>query len=133
MKWIERFFIVIILLPITLFVLFWAYEIFGMGVNHLATQRQTNTLQRNLEKEISDIEIVSVYSETGNTSGTSNHVDCLSSIIFSTQMQETEITACMSKYYTFDDLDCYVNQTDDGNYIFYINTSAPFRDNIEGQ
>lgn len=103
-----------------------------MGVNHLATQKQTNTLQRNLENEIPDLEIVSVYSETGNTSGTSNHVDCLSSIIFSTQMQETEIEACMSKYYIFDDFDCYVNQTDDGNYIFYINTSAPFRDNIEG-
>lgn len=132
MKWIERFFIVIILLPITLFVLFWAYEIFGIHINHLATQRQTNTLQRNLEKEISDIEIVNVYSETGNTSGTSNHVDCLSIITFSTQMQETEIEERMSKYYTFDDWDCYVNQTDDGNYIFYLNTSAPFRDNIEG-
>jgi len=133
MKWIERFFIVIILLPVTLFVLFWAYEIFGIHINHLATQKQTNALQQNLEKEISNIEIVNVYSETGNTSGTSNHVDCLSIITFSTQMQETEIEKCMSKYYTFDDWDCYVRQTDDGNYIFYLNTSAPFRDNIEGQ
>lgn len=132
MKWLQRLGIVVILLPTMLITIFIIYEFFGMGVNHLATQRQTNTLQRNLEKEISDIEIVSIYSETGNTSGTSNHVDCLSSIIFSTQMQEAEIEACMSKYYTFDNFDCYVNRTDDGNYIFYLNTSAPFRDNIEG-
>lgn len=132
MKWLQRLGIMIILLPTMLITTFIIYEFFGMGINHLATQRQTNTLQRNLEKEISDIEIVSVYSETGNTSGTSNHVDCLSIITFSTQMQETEIEERMSKYYTFDDWDCYVNQTDDGNYIFYLNTSAPFRDNIEG-
>ncbi len=75
MKWIERFFIVIVLLPITLFTLFIGYEIFGMCINHLATQIQTNTLQQHLESEIPDVEIVSVYSETGNTSGTSNHVD----------------------------------------------------------
>lgn len=132
MKWIERFFIVIVLLPITLFILFIGYEIFGLCINHLATQKQTNTLQRNLENEISDIEIVTVYSETGNTSGTGNHVDCLSSITFSTQMQEAKIEDCMSKYYTFDDLDCCVNQTEDGNYIFCLITSAPFSDNIEG-
>ena len=132
MKWIERFFIVIVLLPITLFTLFIGYEIFGMCINHLATQIQTNTLQQHLESEIPDVEIVSVYSETGNTSGTSNHVDCLSSIIFSTQIQESEIEARMSKYYTFNDWDCYINQTDDGNYMFYVNTSAPFPDNIEG-
>ena len=95
MKWIERFFIVIVLLPITLFTLFIGYEIFGMCINHLATQIQTNTLQQHLESEIPDVEIVSVYSETGNTSGTSNHVDCLSSIIFSTQIQESEIEARM--------------------------------------
>ncbi len=132
MKWLQRLGIVVILLPTILITIFIIYEYFGMCINHLTTQKQTNTLQRNLENEISDLEIISVYSETGNTSGTSNHVDCLSSITFSTEMQETEIETCMSKYYTFNDWDCYVNQTDDGNYIFYINTSAPFRDNIEG-
>ncbi len=132
MKWLQRLGIVVILLPTILITIFIIYEYFGMCINHLATQKQTNTLQRNLENEISDLEIISVYSETGNTLGTSNHVDCLSSIAFSTEMQETEIETCMSKYYTFNDWDCYVNQTDDGNYIFYINTSAPFRDNIEG-
>ena len=95
-------------------------------------KEQTNALQMNLESEISDIEIISVYSETGNTSGTGNHVDYLSSIIFSTEMQETEIEDRMSKYYMFDDGSCYVNKTDDGYYTIYINTPAPFADNIEG-
>ena len=132
MKWLKRFGIALLVLPIILIIIFILYEIFGMCINRIATREQTNTLQMNLENEISDLEIISVYSETGNTSGTSNHVDCLSSIIFSTQIQESEIEARMSKYYTFNDWDCYINQTDDGNYMFYINTSAPFRDNIEG-
>lgn len=86
----------------------------------------------NLENAISDIEILSVYSETGNTSGTGNHVDCLSSITFSTEMQETEIEDCLSEYYVFDGWSCYVDKTDNGNYIISVNTSAPFADNIEG-
>ncbi len=133
MKWLKRFGILILTLPITLLLIWGLYEIFGMCINHIATKEQTDTLQMNLENEISDIEIVSVYSETGNTSGTGNHVDCLSSITFSTEMQETEIEDCMSKYYEFDGWDCFVNKTDDGYYIIYINTSAPFADNIEGR
>ncbi len=82
MKWLQRLGIVVILLPTMLITIFIIYEYFGMCINHLATQKQTNTLQRNLENEISDLEIISVYSETGNTSGTSNHVDCLSSIAY---------------------------------------------------
>jgi len=108
------------------------YEVFGMCANHMAAKEQTNTLQRNLENEISDIEIISVHSETGNTSGTGNHVECLSSVIFSTEMQETEIEARMSKYYTLDEWSCYVNKTEDGYYTICIITSAPFADNIEG-
>lgn len=103
-----------------------------MCINHIATEKQTKTLQMNLENEISDVEIVSIYSETGNTSGTGNHVDCLSSIIFSTEMQKTEIEDRMAKYYVFDEWSCYINKTDDGNYMVYLNTSAPFADNIEG-
>lgn len=108
------------------------YEIFGMCINHIATKEQTNTLRMNLESEISDIEIISVYSETGNTSGTGNHVDCLSAIMFSTKMQEMEIEDCLSEYYVFDEWSCYVNKTEDGYYTIYINTSAPFADNIKG-
>lgn len=136
MKWLKRLGIVmlslIVVLPMILVVIFIVYEYLGMCVNHIATKQQTSTLQRNLENEIPDIEIVSVYSETGNTSGTGNHVECLSSILFSTEMQETEIEDCLSEYYVFDDWDCYVNKTDDGYYIFCIITSAPFSDNIEG-
>lgn len=124
--------VVILSLPITLVIVWGMYEIFGMCINHIATKEQTNTLRMNLENEISDIEIISVYSETGNTSGTGNHVDCLSSIMFSTKMQEMEIEDCLSEYYVFDEWSCYVNKTEDGYYTIYINTSAPFADNIEG-
>lgn len=132
MKWVKRFGIVMLSLPIALPVVWALYEIFGMYINHITTKEQTNTLRTNLESEISDIEIISVYSETGNTSGTGNHVECLSSITFSTEMRKTEIEECMSKYYVFDGWNYYLNKTDDGYYIIYINTSAPFADNIEG-
>lgn len=136
MKFLKRLGIIIISLPVALaaILVIWLiiYEIFGMCVNHMATRKQTDTLQTNLEREISDIEIINIYSETGNTSGTGNHVDCLSSVIFSTEMQETEIEECMSKYYVFDGWDCRVNKTDDGYYMISVNTSAPFADNIEG-
>jgi len=132
MKWLKRFGIGILTFPIILLVIFGLYEAFGMCINHIATKEQSNTLKTNLENEIFDIEIVSVYSETGNTSGTGNHVDCLSAIIFSTEMQKTEIEDCMSKYYVFDEWSCYVNQLDDGYYKIYVNTSAPFANNIEG-
>lgn len=132
MKWIIRLGIVIVFLPVMFAAIWGLYEIFGMCVNHLATREQTLTLQRNLETEISDLEIINVYSETGNTSGTGNHVDCLSSVRFSTEMEVTEIEDCLSDYYEFSLGGCYVGQTEDGNYIISVNMPAPFRDNIEG-
>ena len=132
MKLVKRVGVVLLSLPIILIVIFILYEIFGMCINHVATKRQTDKLQINLENKISDIKIVDVYSETGNTSGTGNHVDCLSAIKFSTKMQESEIESSMSEYYEFNEWSCFVNRTDDGNYVFYLNTSAPFKDNIEG-
>ncbi len=132
MKWLKRLGITVLLLPTILLVIWGLYEVYGMCVNHMTTEEQTRTLQANLETEISDIEIVSVYSETGNTSGTGNHVDCLSLIIFSTEMQKNEIEDRMSKYYVLDEWYCFVNKMDDGNYTIYINTSAPFVDNLEG-
>ena len=132
MRWVKRLGIMTLFLPVLLAVIWVLYQIFGMGVNYMATREQTNTLRTNLESEISDIELIDVYSETGNTSGTGNHVDCLSSIIFSTEMEEAEIEDCMSKYYDFDDWSCYVDKTDDGYYKIYINTTAPFADNIAG-
>ena len=132
MKWLKRTGLIVLFLPFLLIIIFILYEIFGACMNRLATNRQTEQLQTNLENEISDIDIKDIYSETGNTSGTGNHVDCLTSITFSTQMQEQEIKDCMSKYYTFDEWSCFVTKTDDGDYLFYLNTSAPFADNIEG-
>lgn len=132
MKCLKRFGIAILFLPVVLAGIWAVYEIFGMCINHIATREQTDILQRNLESEISDIEIISIYFETGNTSGTGNHVECLSSIVFSTEMQESEIEDCMSKYYVLDGWSCDVDKTEDGYYKIYIYTSAPFADNIEG-
>ncbi len=132
MKMLKRIGIALLSLPILLFVLFVLYEAFGMCVNHMAAKLQTDILMKNLSDGIPDIKIVDVYSETGNTSGTGNHVDCLSSITFSTEMEEVEIRNSMSEYYHFDEWSCYVRKTDDGYYLFYLNTSAPFEDNIEG-
>lgn len=132
MKWLKRTGLVLLALPIILIAILVLYEIFGMCVNHIATRRQTDRLLTNLEIEIPDIEVISVYSETGNTSGTGNHVDCLSTVIFSTQMQKFEIEKCMSECYTFDEWSCYVNKTDEEHYLFYLNTSAPFVNNLEG-
>lgn len=132
MKWLKRFGIIIVLLPVIFIVIGGVYETFGMCINHLATKEQTTILQNNLQKEISDIEIVTVYSKTGNTSGTGNHVDCLSSITFLTGLQKEEIENRMSKYYTLEEWDCYVDKTEEGTYMICISTSAPFVNNIEG-
>jgi len=132
MKRLKRAGLVLLFLPIVLIVFWVLYEIFGMCINHMATKHQTDRLQSALESRIPDIKILKIYSETGNTSGTGNHVDCLSSITFSTGMQDSEVKSVMSEYYDFEESGCYVIQTDDGNYLFYINTSAPFPDNIEG-
>lgn len=132
MKWLKRTGLFVLLLPVMTIAVFVLYEIFGMCVNHMTTGQQTSQLQANLESAIPDLQIISVYSETGNTSGTGNHVDCLSTIEFSTKMQESEIINKMSAYYEFDDWKCFVSKTETGNYLFYLNTSAPFADNIEG-
>ena len=132
MKWLKRTGAAVLLLPFLCSISFILYEVFGMCINHIATERQTAELRSNLESVIQDIQIISVSSETGNTSGTGNHVDCLSSITFSTQMQESEIKDSMAEYYELNEWSCYITKTEDGLYLFYLNTSAPFADNIEG-
>ena len=132
MKWLKRTGLLLLSLPFILIGLFILYEISGMCVNHLATHRQTAKMQADLRREIPDIIILDVYSETGNTSGTGNHVDCLSAVLFSTNMQETEVVRRLSAYYTFDGYGCSVTVTEDGNYYFSLTTSAPFADNLEG-
>lgn len=132
MNMLKRAGVAVLLLPFILILFFVLYEIFGMGVNHAATNKQTDKLLTNLESAISDIKIIDVYSETGNTSGTGNHVDCLSTVAFSTKLQKTEIEDKLSGYYEFDEWSCFVDETEDGYYLFYLNTAAPFSDNIEG-
>lgn len=132
MRILKRIGVLLLSLPFLIIVLLVLYEIFGMCINHMATKNQTERLQTNLESGIPDIKIINIYSETGNTSGTGNHVDCLSVITFSTKMQDFEIKDNMSEYYQFNEWNCYVAKTEDGNYLFYLNTSAPFVNNIEG-
>ncbi|MDE7232706.1 MAG: hypothetical protein K2N37_06510 [Lachnospiraceae bacterium] len=128
LKWIG---IVVLFLPFILIAAFIVFEMFGICVNHAATDRQTEKLQADLAEKISDVEFISVHSETGNT-GNGNHVDCVSEISFSTAMTESEIIGAMSESYDFDKDGCSVNKTDDGSYTFYQVTSAPFPDNIGG-
>ena len=132
MKRLKPLAVFLLSLPCILAVIWVAGEIFGMCANHMATRKQTSTLEEHLEREIPDIEIIRLYSETGNTSGTGNHVECLSSALFSTQMQKPDIEERLSKYYIFDEWSCYVDKTEDGYYIIYVNTSAPFPYNIAG-
>lgn len=131
MKHIKRIFTIMISFPFVLLGLFILYSLLGMGVNHISTYRQTKVLKANLEKTIEHIQITDVYSETGNTSGTGNHVDCLTRILFSTDSSLEEIKEGMSRYYEFSEWGCFVEETEEG-YLFYLNTSAPFADNIEG-
>lgn len=131
MKQMKRIIIVIISLPFILIGFYILFEIFGMCVNHISTDRQTKELTHNLTKAIADVEITDVYSETGNTSGTGNHVDSLSIVTFSSKKSLSEIKDSMSEYYEWDKGSCFVEERD-GSYVFYLNTSAPFADNIEG-
>ncbi len=132
MKGIKKVGIAMLLLPVILILAVISYEIFGMWMNHRATDRQTEKLEADIRKEIGDGEILEIYSETGNTSGTGNHVECLSVITFSTELTEEEIKEKMSEAYVFDGWDCYVEPGDEGFYTFYLKTSAPFPNNIEG-
>lgn len=132
MKWFKRIGIAILLLPFLLILGVIVFEIFGMGVNHAATDRQTKKLQTNLTEGITDIEIIHVDSETGNSSGTGNHVECMSRIIFSTEMTEPEIERIMAAHYDFDNECCVIRKEEDGTYSIYLETTAPFPDNIEG-
>ena len=134
MKNLKRIAIVIALVPcflVGLVVAYIAFEIFGMCVNHISTGMQTRKLEQNLTDAISDIKILDSYSETGNTSGTGNHVDSLSVVTFSSGKSLEEIHSSMAEYYEFSDWYCHIRETDAG-FEFYLCTSAPFRDNIEG-
>lgn len=157
MKIIKRMIIIIVCIPIALILVVIAFEIAGMIVNHTATWRQTEKLKNVIEKELTDAEIIDTYSETGNTSGTGNHVDMLSVVVFRTNESISDIEIKLKDYYEFDEWGCWVEKLDtmaeihepgsfwyqiwdemdisedsDNCYLMYLNQSAPFADNIEG-
>ncbi len=132
MKLFKGIGITILFLPFILMAGIIMFEIVGMCVNHAVTDRQTKKLQADLTERISDIEIINVDSETGNASGTGNHVECMSIITFSTGMAESEIKTAMPESYDFDNECCVIEEEEDGFYSIYLESVAPFPDNIEG-
>ncbi|MCI9626831.1 MAG: hypothetical protein HFI90_08610 [Clostridia bacterium] len=150
MKILKRIFIGIICIPVLMIL----FEIFGFIVNHIATNIQTAQLEKAILSELSMVEMIDTYSETGNTSGTGNHVDMLSVAVFKTEDTKTDIKNKLKNIYDFDDeFGCWVeelkeshehlngfsfwNKMDipedlDNCYMIYLNERAPFVDNIEG-
>lgn len=156
-KTAKRILIGVVCIPAILILVFIGYEIIGMTVNHAATAKQTRELKHSLRDNISNVEIIDEYSETGNTSGTGNHVDMLSIIIFRADSDiahiEDEVaglyekgdagvwvetlTEAKKRYEGYDSkANCYEYMTPPGDtsgyYVIYEENSAPFEDNIEG-
>lgn len=132
MKLLKRIGITIMFLPFILIAGIIIFEIVGMCVNHAATDRQTDKLKADLTEKISDIEIININSETRNASGTGNHVECMSMITFATEMPESEVKEIISEKYNLDNECCTIRKEEDDSYLIYLETSAPFPDNIEG-
>ncbi|SKB98702.1 hypothetical protein SAMN06296386_11228 [Lachnospiraceae bacterium] len=114
-------------IPLLLIAFMIVIEFVGYFANHAATDRQTKELRNVILQEIDDAEIIDEYSETGNTSGTGNHVDCLSRISFSSDKNQETIAEILDTNYEYLEL-----KSEKGIYIVTLNTSAPFPDNIEG-
>ena len=144
-------------LPFLLIGLFILYEAVGMAVNHAASAWQTRELARLLERELPQVEILDCYTETGNTSGTGNHVDMLSAVLFRPEAEREEILGACQKYGDMDEWSFWakplekVQAAREGHsyihpfleemsvpsdledcWLLYINKSAPFLNNIEG-
>ena len=121
--------VLISILAVPLLLIF--FEVFGMIVNHASTGIQTNRLRREIIDTIPNTEIISIESETGNTTGTGNHVDCLTRITFTSDLSLSEVQNKLSK--SCKGNDCYVKGTDKaGEYLFFLRKHAPFSGNIEG-
>lgn len=129
MKTIKRFLIGFLAVPLLLILI----EGFGIIVNHASTGIQTNRLKRDIVDSIPDTEIISVESQTGNTTGTGNHVDCLTLITFSSELSLSDVRDKLDDTYEWNDTSCYVEETEKaGEYLFLLRKRAPFADNIEG-
>ena len=129
MKTMKRFLIGFLAVPLLLILI----EVFGIIVNHASTGIQTNRLKRDIADSIPDTEIISVESQTGNTTGTGNHVDCLTQITFTSDLSLSDVRDKLDGTYEWNDLSCYVEETNKaGEYLFFLRKRAPFADNIEG-
>ncbi len=154
LKWTGIF---IIALPFVLILLWIGYQIFGASMNALATAKQTKQIQKHIQDTWQNANIIDTYSETGNTSGTGNHVDMSSVVLFRVDEDLDGVIEKLSAEYEFNATDCWVQQLDvvisyhqkdsgyynflehmelpddtDYCYIFVQNQSAPFADNIVG-
>ena len=127
MRVIKGIGIAVVGIPLLLIALFIVCEVFGAVVNHAATGKQTKEIRNMISEEIDDAQIIDVQSETGNSSGTGNHVDCLTRISFTSGKDEETIAGILDKGYEFFDL-----RSENDIYTVTIITGAPFRDNIEG-
>ena len=157
MKALQRMFKGLLMLPLVLVGLFVLYEVVGMAVNHAAGARQTAELVRLLERELPQTEILDRLTETGNTSGTGNHVDMLSAVLFRAEAEREDIELVLQTYDSLDEWSFWAEpmtkvQTNRENHpgvypflekmalpenlehcwLLYRNVSAPFVNNIEG-
>ncbi|MBQ9303503.1 hypothetical protein [Butyrivibrio sp.] len=119
--------ITIVSIPVLLLALFVVIEVVGSIANHAATNKQTNELTAYIEKSIEDASIIDMYSFTGNTSGTGNHVECESMITFNSDMSEDDVNNIFEVRYKYHEL-----EKKDGSYVITVYGDAPFPDNIEG-
>lgn len=156
MQVLKKVFIVILSIPVIIIGLFIIFEIFGMIVNHAAAGIQTRKLA-NTVKEIDGLEIMDTYSETGNTSGTGNHVDMRTILIVRTDKGILSLQECLKEYADMDEWSFQIEKLSDVKkaheeygylsrvydilkipdkdeecFLIYYMDSAPFADNIEG-
>ncbi len=119
--------ITIVSIPVLLLALFVVIEVVGFIANHATTNKQTKDLTAYIEKSIEDASIGDTYSFTGNTSGTSNYVECESKVTFNSNLPEDEVNSIFEARYEY-----YALEMKDGSYTMTIYGDAPFPDNIEG-
>ncbi|NBI68032.1 hypothetical protein D1646_14720 [Pseudoflavonifractor sp. 60] len=144
-------------LPAALLVLFVLFEFIGIAANHAASTRQTEQLLELLQANLQQVDILDSYTETGNTSGTGNHVDMLSAVIFRTGADLEEIEQVLQEYGALDEWSFWVKpmaqvsaareehpylypflervavpEDFEDTWLLYMNTDAPFPNNIEG-
>ncbi len=109
-------------IPLLLIAFMIGIEVVGYFANHAATDRQTKELRNVILQEIDDAEIIDEYSETGNTSGTGNHVDCLSRISFSSDKNQETIAEILDTNYEYLEL-----KSEKGIYIIAARKPMVFR------